>query len=36
VQYSMIPIRPNAISSEAGPPVAKALPEPTKRPVPDQ
>lgn len=34
VQYSMTPIRPNAMSSEAGPPASRALPEPTKRPVP--
>jgi hypothetical protein len=30
----MIPIREKAIRSEAGPPFDKALPEPTKRPVP--
>ena len=34
VQYNMIPIREKAMSSEAGPPWARALPEPTKRPVP--
>lgn len=35
VQYNMIPIRVVAMTSEAGPPVASAEPEPTKRPEPD-
>jgi len=34
VQYNMIPISEKAMSREAGPPAARALPEATKRPVP--
>src|ERR1700733_13412644 len=34
VQYSMIPINEKAMTSEAGPPVDRALPDPTKSPVP--
>jgi len=35
VQNNMIPMRLNEMTSDAGPPCARALPEPTKRPVPD-
>jgi hypothetical protein len=31
----MIPMRPYAITSDAGPPAAKEDPEPTNRPVPN-
>src|SRR5271156_2660274 len=34
VQYSMKPIIEKAMRSEAGPPVDRALPDPTKSPVP--
>ena len=34
VQYSMEPINEKAMRSEAGPPVDRALPDPTKSPVP--
>ena len=34
VQYNIIPITLYAIKSEAGPPVERALPDATKRPVP--
>src|ERR1700733_8363039 len=34
VQYSMKPINEKAMRSEAGPPVDRALPDPTKSPVP--
>lgn len=34
VQYNMMPISPYAMISEAGPPAARADPEPTNRPVP--
>jgi len=34
VQYNMTPMMAKAMRSEPGPPVARALPEATKRPVP--
>ena len=34
VQYIIIPMREKAMVSDAGPPDARALPDPTKRPVP--
>jgi hypothetical protein len=34
VEYNMTPMRPKAIRTEAGPPVLREDPDPTKRPVP--
>ena len=36
VQNNMTPINPYAMISDAGPPVANAEPDPTKRPVPER
>jgi hypothetical protein len=34
VQNNMIPMRPYAMTRDAGPPLARAEPEPTNKPVP--